>query len=198
MIAAYQEIYDALQNGLWTCHRDGVRVGADELTINPGSVNVTLGNIALAPTRINWSHNYIDLHRDDTLEWRADKASAFYLNPGTFFLMHVRERFDCSAPLTIGGQQRYFAPMIEGRSTVARCGLSIHATAGFGDYGFNANFTLELTTALPIILRPGDEIAQIAFVEVSSPTRYESVYADQFDAPRAPVLGRHRFQRESP
>lgn len=190
MILGYNEIKAALDSGVWTCHRDGVKVGSDELTINPNSVNVTLGDKLLK----NIAANPIDMHSPKTAQWAAGEFEELCVCPGDFYLMHVRERFNCDAPLLIHGRECYFAPMIEGRSSVARCGLSLH-DCGFGDYSFSGNFTLEVTAAMPVIVRPGDEVAQIQFVEVSSPTKYNSVYSDQYDEPRAPVLGRGRFQR---
>ena len=191
MILGKKEIIHNLTYGGWTAHRDGVLITPDELTINPNSVNVSLGGIALSAEYVG----FIDLHNPESVKWRRtvfSDADPLILRPGSFCLAHVRERFDCAA---WDDQGNYFVPMIEGRSTVARCGLSIHSSAGFGDFNFSANFTLELTTAVPIALRPGDEIAQIVFQQVSSATKYESVYSDQFDEPRAPVLSRERFQR---
>lgn len=193
MILAHNEIKAALDSGAWTAHRDGRRIGSDELTINSNSVNVSLGDKYLEP--VLWA-DAIDLHDGATVEWRPKKiCGELFIGRKSFYLAHVRERFDCSAPLEIGGRLRYFAPMIEGRSSVARCGLSVHSTAGFAEHGFNANFTLEITSAMPVLIRPGDEVAQIFFTEVSSATEYSGVYSDQYDEPRSAVLGRERFRR---
>lgn len=191
MILAHDEIKTAIHYHGWMAYRDGKQIMSEDLTINSNSVNVSLGNIALRPA----IDTAIDLHDSTSLEWFEHEFEELEIGNHSFVLAHVRERFDCSAPLYIGGRHRYFAPMIEGRSTLGRCGLNVHATAGFGDFGFCANFTLELSAHLPIILRPGDEIAQVSFVEVSSPTPYASVYSDQYDRPRAPVIGKGRFGR---
>lgn len=200
MILAHNHIKAAIDSGAWTAHRDGKRIGSDELTINTNSVNVSLGNARLWPWLLNsyrpFSHLSADLHEMESINWELIKSDQCQILPGKFCLMHVRERFDCTAPIEINGQQKYFAPMIEGRSTAARCGLTVHSTAGFGDYGFNSNFTLEVSSHLPIILRTGDEIAQVYFIEVSDDNVfYDGAYTDQHDAPRAPVIGKDRFQR---
>jgi dCTP deaminase len=194
MILAHNHIKAAIDSGVWTAHRDGKRIGSDKLTINTNSVNVGLGKgmMEQKPT----THGIIDLHDPDSLQWVTRWYDDYIIRPGKFWLMSVRERFDCTAPLEINGQQKYFAPMIEGRSTAARCGLTVHSTAGFGDYGFNSNFTLEVSSHLPIILRTGDEIAQVYFIEVSDDNVfYDGAYTDQHDTPRAPVIGKDRFQR---
>lgn len=192
MILCYHDIKEALQWGIWRAYRNGTQVFPSDLQINPNSVDVTLGNILLEPIR--YGDEPVDPRdEEENLLWKRHQFDEFRLNPGAFFLAHVQERFDCSEPLMIGGEMRRFIPMIEGRSTLARCGLCVHQTAGFGDLGFSANFTLELTSHLPILLRPGNRIAQVYFVEASGGGKsYNGAYTDQFDAPRAPVLGKGR------
>jgi len=57
---------------------------------------------------------------------------------------------------------------LEGRSTWARLGLQVHATAGMVDCGFEGYLTLELqnTGRIPLVLSPGLRIAQMAFFPV--------------------------------
>jgi len=69
--------------------------------------------------------------------------------------------------MEICGSDKYI-PMLEGRSTFARMGLKVHLTAGFGDIGFKQKWTLELEATLPIVLFPGERIAQVYFVQASS------------------------------
>jgi len=61
----------------------------------------------------------------------------------------------------------HYVPMLEGRSSIARMGLFVHVTAGFGDVGFQQTWTLELKSILPIKVRAGMRIAQVSFHEVS-------------------------------
>lgn len=65
------------------------------------------------------------------------------------------------------------AARVEGRSTLGRLGLVVHATAGFIDPGFEGNITLELFNmgAFPIRLRPGMSICQLAFDWLETPAR---------------------------
>jgi dCTP deaminase len=55
---------------------------------------------------------------------------------------------------------------IEGKSSLGRLGLIVHATAGFVDPGFHGTLTLEITNfnSVPIVLRPGLPIAQLSFM----------------------------------
>lgn len=70
--------------------------------------------------------------------------------------------------LYIGSTNEYtcsekFIPMINGRSSIGRLGISVHVTAGFGDIGFCGTWTLEITAVEPVRIYPNMEIAQIAF-----------------------------------
>lgn len=174
------------ERGDLVCHRGDVELSPGDLTVNPNSINVTLSEFALKPSY----PMVIDPHDPGTLSWKEIEFSELHIRPGDFYLMSVRERFSFSGSYAL-------APMIEGRSTLARCGLCVHESAGFGDVGFKGNFTLEVTAKLPIILRPGDEIAQVFFEEVFQPKAYEGAYSKQGYKPEPPVLGKHRFVRDA-
>jgi dCTP deaminase len=60
---------------------------------------------------------------------------------------------------------------IEGKSSLGRLGLIVHATAGFCDPGWKGTLTLELNnlTRVPIILHPGLLIAQLSFMTLDAP-----------------------------
>jgi len=57
----------------------------------------------------------------------------------------------------------YYIPCIEGRSSIARLGVQIHMTAGFGDVGFIGQWTLEIQVAHPVKLYAGMRVCQIYF-----------------------------------
>lgn len=56
-----------------------------------------------------------------------------------------------------------FVPMLEGRSSVGRLGISVHVTAGVGDVGFQGYWTLEITCVHPVIVYPNMRIAQLIY-----------------------------------
>jgi len=60
---------------------------------------------------------------------------------------------------------------VEGRSSLGRLGLIVHATAGFVDPGFEGQITLEMfnLNPRPIRLRAGMRICQLAFETMSGP-----------------------------
>jgi dCTP deaminase len=60
---------------------------------------------------------------------------------------------------------------VDGKSSLGRLGLLIHATAGFVDPGWTGRLTLELSNVakIPIAVRPGMRICQISFLRLSTP-----------------------------
>jgi hypothetical protein len=64
----------------------------------------------------------------------------------------------------------HFLIQVGGKSSLARVGLMIHNTAGIINPGHFLNIVFEITNQsnVPIILRPGMEIAQITFSMLSS------------------------------
>lgn len=88
------------------------------------------------------------------------KRDLFVLHPGEFVLATTQEWV--SLPPEIMAR-------VEGKSSLGRLGLIVHATAGFIDPGFEGQITLEMTNLLriPIILRSGVPICQVSFTFMS-------------------------------
>ncbi len=98
-----------------------------------------------------------------TREIYIKDGEEFILHPGVSVLGTSKEYF---------GSDKYLI-QIGGKSSLARIGLMIHNTAGIINPGHFLNVTLELTNQnnVPIILRPGMDIAQLTFSQISSPVR---------------------------
>jgi dCTP deaminase len=95
----------------------------------------------------------------------------YWLYPGKIYLGATVERTSST----------HFIPMIDGRSSFARLGLSIHQTGGFGDLGFAGHWTLELACVEPIRIYAGLQICQLQFWRPYGDTsrRYEGKYINQ-------------------
>lgn len=144
--------------------------------IQPSSVDVRLDN----GFRVFRNHTAtcldpLDLPSDLTELVHVDEGSAFVLHPGEFVLGSTLE--------TVGLPNDLVA-RVEGKSSLGRIGLLIHATAGFIDPGFTGQVTLELSNvaSLPIKLWPGMRIGQLSFMALDRPA--EVPYGD-------PRLGSH-------
>ncbi len=58
-------------------------------------------------------------------------------------------------------------PFLEGKSSVGRLGIDIHATAGKGDVGFCNTWTLEISCVQPVRIYGGMPIGQLIYFEVN-------------------------------
>lgn len=58
-------------------------------------------------------------------------------------------------------------PFLEGKSSIGRLGIHIHATAGKGDVGFCNTWTLEITVAQPVKVYTGMPIGQLIYFEIN-------------------------------
>ena len=84
------------------------------------------------------------------------------IHPGEFCLGRTLEWVELPADIVA---------RIEGKSSLGRLGLIVHATAGFCDPGWRGTLTLELNnlTRVPIKLYPGLPIAQLSFMALDRP-----------------------------
>jgi dCTP deaminase len=129
--------------------------------IQPASIDLRLG-YGIGHFELG-HHVAIDPHRipEGLVRVSTDLAS-YVLRKGDFVLAHTLEEITMPAHL---------AAQIDGTSTLGRLGLVVHSTAGWVDPGFCGTLTLELSNAgpLPIVLSPGDKIAQLCLFRCSSP-----------------------------
>jgi dCTP deaminase len=137
----------------------------DEHMVQPASVDLRLGN------SFRVFHNYkisaIDLREPPTgLTERFDvgEQEPFVIHPGEFCLGRTLEHVELPDDIVA---------RIEGKSSIGRLGLIVHATAGFCDPGWRGTLTLELNnlTRVPIRLYPGLPIAQLSFMTLDAPAR---------------------------
>lgn len=109
----------------------------------------------------------------------VDEDDPFVLHPGEFALASTLERF--SFPADVVGR-------LEGKSSLGRLGLIVHATAGFFDPGFTGHATLELHNLLrvPVELYYRMPIAQMSFLRVEGQVSrlYQGKYQDQGAEPQ--------------
>ncbi len=80
----------------------------------------------------------------------------FVLQPGTLYLGSTVEYTETHATV----------PFLEGKSSVGRLGIDIHATAGKGDVGFCNHWTLEISCVQPVRVYAGMPIGQLIYFEV--------------------------------
>lgn len=121
----------------------------DESRLNPNSYN-----LRLEPRLLQYAVPVLDCREKNPVSPTIiDPEDGFVVEPGYFFLGATIERTATD----------HFVPMLDGRSSLARLGLSVHQTGGFGDIGFGGTWTLEITAAVPVRIYAGMEICQVQF-----------------------------------
>lgn len=97
-----------------------------------------------------------DKPKDLMREIEVNEKEGFIIHPNEFVLANIKE---------ITGVNEAHVGRLEGKSSLGRLGLIVHATAGFLDPGNELRLTLELANVspIPIQIYPGMKIAQIAF-----------------------------------
>src|SRR6476469_8304562 len=138
----------------------------DPAMVQPASVDLRLGRT------FRVFHNFrvpaIDLaappdNLTEMVEIGDDES--FVIHPGEFVLGRTEEVVEMPNDLV---------SRIEGKSSLGRLGLIVHATAGFVDPGFRGSLTLEITnlTRVPIKLYAGLAIAQLSFMALDAPAEH--------------------------
>jgi len=83
-------------------------------------------------------------------------------------------------------------PFLEGKSSIGRLGIDIHATAGKGDIGYKNTWTLEISVKQPVRIYAGMPIGQLIYFEVSG-----DVINDYLHKSDSKYTGISRFPVES-
>ncbi len=148
----------------------------DPSMVQPASVDLRLGR----SFRVFHNHKLsaIDLAEPPqgvTEHVEIGEDQSFVIHPGEFVLGATSEWVELPNDIVA---------RIEGKSSLGRLGLIVHATAGFVDPGWKGTLTLELNnlTRVPIKLYPGLLIAQLSFMALDRPA--ERPYG-------SPELGSH-------
>ena len=136
----------------------------DEANLQPVSYDIRLGNKFIVNDES--ATHIIDPVKKiyaKTREIEVKDGVEFILHPGVSVLGVSKEFFGSD----------HFLVQIGGKSSLARVGLMVHNTAGIVNPGHFLRITLELSNQnnVPIILRPGMEIAQIMFSMISTPPK---------------------------
>lgn len=121
---------------------------------------------------------YLAVYEDDILDARKHNKiremeipeEGFVLLPGKLYLGVTEEYTETHAHV----------PFLEGKSSVGRLGIDIHATAGKGDVGFCNTWTLEISVSQPVRVYAGMPIGQLIYFEVKG--EVERLYNRKADA----------------
>jgi dCTP deaminase len=166
-----------------------------DIQIQPASVDLRLGREFLEFQRTNIScihpnsEDEVSEYVDETV---VEDDDEFILHPGDFVLGTTHERVEIPPDLIAH---------VEGRSSLGRLAIVVHATAGLCDPGYKGQITLELSNlgTAPVALTPGMRISQLTFTELKSPAdrpygaERGSKYQDQSGPQASKIQGDREF-----
>ena len=96
-------------------------------------------------------------------------------------------------------ETRRYVPFLEGKSSVGRLGIDIHATAGKGDVGFCNHWTLEISVSQPVRVYAGMPIGQLIYflvdgaVEVDYASKVTAKYNQRDHKPVESMMWKNNF-----
>jgi dCTP deaminase len=146
MILSDKEILNAINDG------DIVIEPFDQSCLGTNSYDVHLGKYLAT-----YKDEVLDARKHNEIEIFEIPEEGFVLQPGTLYLGVTVEYTESHAAV----------PFLEGKSSVGRLGIDIHATAGKGDVGFCNTWTLEISCTQAVKIYFGMPIGQLIYFKVS-------------------------------
>ncbi len=107
---------------------------------------------------------FLAVYKDDVLDAKKHNRveeivipeDGYVIKPGTLYLGVTKEYTETHSAV----------PFLEGKSSVGRLGIDIHATAGKGDVGFCNTWTLEISCVHPVRIYAGMPVGQLIYFKV--------------------------------
>ncbi|MFT5834687.1 MAG: dCTP deaminase [Cognaticolwellia sp.] len=145
MILSDKKILESIENG--------------EIVIEPynrSCLGTNSYDVHLSKNLATYKNRVLDAKKHNEIEHFEIPEEGFVLDPGTLYLGVTEEYTETHASV----------PFLEGKSSVGRLGIDIHATAGKGDVGFCNTWTLEISVTMPVRIYPGMPIGQLIYFAV--------------------------------
>ena len=151
----------------------------DPKLVQPNSLDIRLGE------HFVWyeeSDDIIDPYDAETVSSHVCETRGKYFDvyPGKFILAETLETITLPANIVA---------TIEGKSSIARLGISLHQTGGWIDAGFSGTITLEIANVnqRPVRLYAGMPIGQLVFYQTATASnpygsKGDAKYLNQKDA----------------
>ena len=178
MILSDKKILEAIESG------DIVIEPYDRSCLGTNSYDVHLGK---------WLANYrdpvLDARQHNQIDHFEIPVEGLVLQPGVLYL-GVTEEYT---------ETHHAVPFLEGKSSVGRLGIDIHATAGKGDVGFCNHWTLEISCTKPVRVYAGMPIGQLIYFLVEGEIerfynkKLDAKYNVRTDRPVESMMWRNKF-----
>lgn len=147
MILTFQDLIDALNKG---------EIVVDPIA--PNAIGTNSIDLHLSPFLATYDQGTLDAKQPANIRRFMMTDEGYVLTPGVLYLASTLEYTETHKHV----------PVMHGKSSIARLGITVHQAAGFGDIGFCGHWTMEITTVLPVRVYPGIPIAQLCYIEPKS------------------------------
>jgi len=164
----------------------------DAKRVNPASVDLTLGTKIRTYRAAAWT-DVLDckVNNPTDLAEMDHERGTFVLLPGHLYLMHTAERVRTDK----------YVPVLDGKSSLGRLGVQVHMTAGYGDPGFDGQYTLEVTAVYQTRVYAGMRFCQMRFhtiwraIDEFVPTLYNGNYTGEASMGPVPSRSWKQFEK---
>lgn len=145
MILTDKQILDCIEKGSIVIEPfDPKRLGSNSYDVHLGKTLAT------------YNDDVLDARKHNQITTFEIPEEGFVLQPDMLYLGVTHEYTETHEHV----------PFLEGKSSVGRLGIDIHATAGKGDVGFCNFWTLEISVKMPVRVYAGMPIGQLIYFEV--------------------------------
>lgn len=170
----------------------------DEKCLNSVSIDLRLGDkFAVYSKNAGWSNEgtVTRLKSQEPLDAADENYTisgtiphhGMVLRPGILYLMHTVERV----------YTKFYVPVLDGKSSIGRLGIKVHETAGYGDPGFNGQYTLEVTVVHPVRIYPNMRFCQMRFHTLTGPLElYDGHYKGKTSEGPVPSMSWRQFKED--
>ena len=178
MILSDKKILESINNG------EIVIEPFDRACLGTNSYDVHLGKfLAVYKDRV------LDAKKHNKIEEIEIGVEGFELQPGTLYL-GVTEEYT---------ETHNSVPFLEGKSSIGRLGIDIHATAGKGDVGFCNTWTLEISCVQAVRIYAGMPIGQLIYFSIDGEIenyynkKADAKYIQRTDKPVESMMWKNKF-----
>lgn len=178
MVLTDTQILAAIESG------DIVITPFDRICLGTNSYDVHLAKYFAV-----YKEKALDARLHNEIEHFEIGPEGYVIQPGELYLAVTEEYTETHSAV----------PFLEGKSSVGRLGIDIHATAGKGDVGYCNTWTLEISCVKPVRIYPGMPIGQLIYFSVSGNIinpynkKANAKYVDRTHRPMESMMWKNKF-----
>jgi dCTP deaminase len=146
-------------------------------------------DVHLSPHFAVYVDHELDAKKHNKIRHFEIGPEGFVIQPGELYLGVTMEYTETHCAV----------PFLEGKSSVGRLGIDIHATAGKGDVGYCNTWTLEISCVKPVRIYGGMPVGQLIYFsvegDIDNPYNKKpgAKYNDRTDRPLESMMWKNKF-----